>query len=61
MEEKNSQRSVLNLLAQENLLTKDIDNDYYLSIRRQDTLDIKALAKEVAQNHGGRRPRRWRC
>lgn len=54
MEEKNSQRSVLNLLAQENVLTKDVDNDYYLSIRRQDTLDIKTLAKEVAKSHGGK-------
>ena len=54
MEEQNSQRSVLNLLAQENALTQDIENDYYLSIKRQGTLDIPTLAKEVAKKHGGK-------
>ena len=49
---KIGQRSKLNLLAQENLLTTDVTNDYYLSVVRQKTLTLKELSAEVAATHG---------
>lgn len=49
---KNSQRSKLTLLAHDNLLTQEVTNDFYLSVKRQKTLDLKALAEEVAATHG---------
>lgn len=49
---KASQRAKLVLKARENLLTKDIKNDYYLTVKSQRTLTLADLAKEVAATHG---------
>lgn len=49
---KTSQRAKLVLKARENLLTKDIKNDYYLTVKSQRTLTLADLAKEVAATHG---------
>ncbi|MEQ3234467.1 DUF4469 domain-containing protein [Bacteroides cellulosilyticus] len=49
---KNSQRAKLVLKARENLLTKDVKNDYYLTVKSQRTLTLADLAKEVAATHG---------
>ena len=43
---KTSQRAKLVLKARENLLTKDIKNDYYLTVKSQRTLTLADLAKE---------------
>lgn len=49
---KTSQQAKLVLKARENLLTKDIKNDYYLTVKSQRTLTLADLAKEVAATHG---------
>ena len=49
---KNSQRAKLVLKARENLLTKDVTNDYYLTVKSQRTLTLADLAREVAATHG---------
>lgn len=49
---KNSQRAKLVLKARENLLTKDVKNDFYLTVKSQRTLTLADLAKEVAATHG---------
>lgn len=49
---KTSQRAKLVLKARENLLTKDVKNDYYLTVKSQRTLTLADLAKEVAATHG---------
>lgn len=49
---KTSQRAKLVLKARKNLLTKDIKNDYYLTVKSQRTLTLADLAKEVAATHG---------
>lgn len=49
---KTSQRAKLVLKARENLLTKDVKNDYYLTVKSQRTLTLSDLAKEVAATHG---------
>ena len=49
---KTSQRAKLVLKARENLLTKDVKNDYYLTVKSQRTLTLADLAKEVATTHG---------
>ena len=49
---KESQRAKLVLKARENLLTKDVKNDYYLTVKSQRTLTLADLAKEVAATHG---------
>lgn len=49
---KNSQRAKLVFKARENLLTKDVKNDYYLTVKSQRTLTLADLAKEVAATHG---------
>ena len=49
---KTSQRAKLVIKARENLLTKDIKNDYYLTVKSQRTLTLADLAKEVAATHG---------
>lgn len=48
----NSQRSKLTLRAMENILTQDVKNDYYLTVKRQKTLSLQDLAREVAATHG---------
>lgn len=52
MAKKNSQRAKLVLKARLNLLTKDIPNDYYLTVKSQRTLTLADLAAEVAAAHG---------
>lgn len=49
---KNSQRAKLVLKARESLLTKDVKNDFYLTVKSQRTLTLADLAKEVAATHG---------
>ena len=49
---KTSQRAKLALKARENLLTKDVTNDYYLTVKSQRTLTLTDLATEVAATHG---------
>ena len=49
---KNSQRAKLVFKARENLLTKDVKNDYYLTVKSHRTLTLADLAKEVAATHG---------
>lgn len=52
MAKNNSQRAKLALKARLNLLTKDIPNDYYLTVKNQRTLTLADLAREVADQHG---------
>lgn len=56
MAKKNSQRAKLALKARLNLLTKDIPNDYYLTVKSQRTLTLADLAREVAATHGHQNP-----
>lgn len=46
--------------ARENLLTKDVKNDYYLTVKSQRTLTLSDLAKEVAATHG-HKTGKWKC
>lgn len=52
MAKKTTQRAKLALKARLNLLTKDIPNDYYLTVKSQRTLTLADLAGEVAATHG---------
>lgn len=38
--------------ARENLLTEDVKNDYYLTVKAQKSLTLTDLAQEVASTHG---------
>ena len=49
---KNSQRAKLVLKALLNLLTKDVTNDYYFTVKTQKSLSLADLAQEVAATHG---------
>ena len=49
---KTSQRAKLVLKAILNLLTKDVTNDYYFTVKTQKSLSLADLAQEVAATHG---------
>lgn len=49
---KTSQRAKLVLKALLNLLTKDVTNDYYFTVKTQKSLSLTDLAQEVAATHG---------
>ncbi|MEG0541621.1 MAG: DUF4469 domain-containing protein [Angelakisella sp.] len=49
---KQSQRAKLTLKALLNLLTKDVKNDYYFTVKTQKSLSLNDLAQEVASSHG---------
>lgn len=49
---KTSQRAKLVLKALPNLLTKDVTNDYYFTVKTQKSLSLTDLAQEVAATHG---------
>lgn len=52
MNVKASQRAKLVLKALLNLLTKDVKDDYYLTVKSQKSLTLSDLAQEVAASHG---------
>ena len=45
---KSTQKAKLSLRAQELALTKDIKDDYYLTVKLQKCLSLKEIAEEVA-------------
>lgn len=56
MSAKASQRAKLALKAFLNLLTKDVKDDYYLTVKTQKNLTLADLAQEVAAGHGHQNP-----
>lgn len=44
---KSTQKAKLSLRAQELALTKDIKDDYYLTVKLQKCLSLKEIAEEV--------------
>ncbi|WP_277233780.1 hypothetical protein [Phocaeicola salanitronis] len=45
---ESTQKAKLLLRAQELTLTTNVPNDYYMTIKRQDSLSLEDIAREVA-------------